>query len=299
MKRDSLIYQILPASFNQDIAGITRKLDYLADLGVTTIWLNPFYPSGGKDNGYDPTDMRAVASNFGTMQDFDRLIEEAGKSNIGVIVDLIAGHVSDQHVWFQEARSNRDNPKRDYFVWRDVRQRNNWLSMFGGSEPMPAWTYDEKTRQDYLHHFFPQQPTLNLRHPEVVEDILNTVKFWKSRGVAGFRVDAVDHLFHDIQFRDNPRITDDLSVKPFKRQLHLHDIMQIDETLGFLARIRAAADSSLLLIAEVSSQQAPLSTAQRISLYTSEGGFDSAYTLGLIREPELNPSMFSKMYKET
>jgi len=203
MPFESLVYQIYPSSFcsskrngTGDLAGITERLHYISELGATHIWINPFYVSGGKDGGYDPIDHRAVDPIFGTIDDLEELIERAAKLNIGVLVDLISGHVSNQHPWFQEAGRDRSSPMRDYFIWHDER-RNNWLSMFGGNDAMSAWTRHDVTGEDYLHHFSPYQPTLNLRNPIVVEDILKTVRFYKNLGVAGFRVDAIDHLFHD------------------------------------------------------------------------------------------------------
>ena len=172
---------------------------------------------------------------------------------------------------------------------------------------MSAWTRHDVTGEDYLHHFSPYQPTLNLRNPIVVEDILKTVRFYKNLGVAGFRVDAIDHLFHDELFRDNPLVSDmtrenltlgsDAFIKPFNRQLHSHDIMQMDPTLQFMRQIRRAAGENALLIAEVSSQRKPTTVSHRVALYTRAGQFDSAYTLRLVRERRLAVSMFSQIYE--
>src|SRR5664279_4637976 len=313
MPFESLVYQIYPSSFcsskrngTGDLAGITERLHYISELGATHIWINPFYVSGGKDGGYDPIDHRAIDPVFGTIDDLEELIERAAKLNIGVLVDLISGHVSDQHRWFQEAGRDRSSPMRSYFIWRDAR-RNNWLSMFGGNNAMPAWTRHDVTGEDYLHHFSRYQPTLNLRNPKVVEDILETVRFYKKLGVAGFRVDAIDHLFHDELFRDNPLVSNmtcqnltlgsETFIKPFNRQLHSHDIMQMDPTLQFMRQIRRAAGENALLIAEVSSQRKPTTVSHRVALYTRAGQFDSAYTLRLVRERRLAVSMFSQIYE--
>jgi alpha-glucosidase len=214
--RHAVIYEIYPRSFQDydgdgigDIKGITSRLDYLHDLGIDAIWITPMYPSPGIDYGYDISDYTAIDPVYGTMADFDNLVAEAKKRHIRVIMDFVINHTSDQHPWFLESRSSRDNPKRDWYIWRDGRGEtatdkgqppNNWQSWFGHS----AWQWDEKTRQYYYHYFYVQQPDLNWRNPEVHKAMDGVLDFWMQRGVSGFRIDAVSRLFEDPNLRDDP-----------------------------------------------------------------------------------------------
>jgi alpha-glucosidase len=209
--KHAVVYEIYPRSFQDsngdgvgDLNGITARLDYLHDLGIDAIWITPFYPSPQIDFGYDIADYTAVDPQFGTMADFDRLVSEARKRNIRVIVDYVANHTSDQNSWFKESRSSRDNPKRDWYVWRDGKgpgkPPNNWFSWFGHS----AWTLDSSTNQYYYHYFYTEQPDLNWRNPEVQKAMYNVMRFWLDRGAAGFRIDAVSRLFEDPELRDDP-----------------------------------------------------------------------------------------------
>jgi alpha-glucosidase len=205
------IYQIYPRSFKDangdgigDLAGITSELEYLRWLGVDALWLSPCYPSPMHDFGYDVSDYTDIHPDFGTLEDFDRLLAEAKKHGLRVILDFVPNHSSDQHAWFIESRASRDNPKRDWYVWCDAKPDgsppNNWQSMFRG----PAWTWDEATGQYYLHSFLKEQPDLNWRNPEVQAAMLDVLRFWMRRGVAGFRIDVVDFLMKDPLMRDNP-----------------------------------------------------------------------------------------------
>lgn len=206
-----VLYQIYPRSFQDsdgdgigDLAGIVRRLDYLAWLGVDAIWLSPIYPSPMADFGYDVSDYCAIDPVFGTLGDFDRLVDETHRRGMRLIMDFVPNHTSDRHPWFEASRSARDDPKRDWYIWRDPAPDggppNNWLSNFGGS----AWTYDPRTEQYYYHAFLPEQPDLNWRNPEVGRSMHDVLRFWLDRGVDGFRVDVVWHLIKDDQFRDNP-----------------------------------------------------------------------------------------------
>jgi len=206
--KGAVIYEIYPRSFQDsdgdglgDLNGITRRLDYLADLGVDAIWLTPIYPSPQVDFGYDVSDYRAIDPRFGTMADFDRLVAAAAKRHIRVVMDLVLNHTSDQHQWFKQSRRSRDDPKRDWYMWRDGRAGgppNNWISIFGHS----AWKYDAGTKQYYLHQFLPEQPDLNWRNPAVETAMFDAARFWLDRGVAGFRLDAVTSIYEDPAFRD-------------------------------------------------------------------------------------------------
>jgi alpha-glucosidase len=206
-----IIYQVYPRSFMDsngdgvgDLYGIASRLDYLRWLGVDALWISPLYPSPMKDFGYDVSDYTAINPLFGTLEDFDRLLQEAHARDLKVILDFVPNHSSDQHRWFLESKSSRENPKRDWYIWRDPAPAggppNNWLSCFGGS----AWEYDEHSQQYYYHAFLREQPDLNWRNPEVVQAMLDVLRFWLARGVDGFRVDVIWHLIKDEHFRDNP-----------------------------------------------------------------------------------------------
>jgi alpha-glucosidase len=205
------IYQVYPRSFMDsngdgigDLPGLIARLDHLRWLGVDAVWISPIYPSPMKDFGYDVADYTGIHPLFGTLEDFDRLVHEAHARDLKVVLDFVPNHSSDQHPWFQESRSSRDNPKRDWYLWRDPAPDggppNNWLSCFGGS----AWQFDAATGQYYYHAFLKEQPDLNWRNPEVVDAMLEALRFWLDRGVDGFRVDVLWHLIKDAQFRDNP-----------------------------------------------------------------------------------------------
>lgn len=238
--RDGVIYQIYPRSFADsnndgigDLNGIINKLDYLADLGVDGLWLSPINPSPDKDFGYDVADYFDIDPKFGTMADFDRLLTEAHKRGLHIIMDLVLNHTSDQNEWFKESRSSRDNPKRDWYLWRD--RPNNWKSVFGG----PGWQFDEATGQYYFHMFVPEQPDLNWRNPEVYQKMMDVFKFWLERGVDGFRLDVFNEYFKDAQFRDNPG---KLGIRAFDAQQHIYDTSQ-PEMFTALKDIRAILDS--------------------------------------------------------
>lgn len=213
--RHHVLYQIYPRSFYDasgdgvgDLRGIIEKFDYLAgrndSLGINAIWLSPFYPSPMADFGYDVSDYCDVDPLFGSLDDFRELLELAHSRDVKVMIDFIPNHSSDEHPWFVESRSSRDNPKRDWYVWRDAKpdgsEPNNWHSIFGG----PAWTWDETTGQYYLHTFLSKQPDLNWDNPEVRQVMKDQMKFWLDMGVDGFRVDAISGMSKDPEFRDNP-----------------------------------------------------------------------------------------------
>ncbi len=206
-----VIYQIYPRSFmdaNNDgvgnISGIIEKLDYLEWLGIKAIWISPVYPSPMADFGYDISDYRKIHSIFGTMEDFDELLNSAHAKGMRLIMDLVPNHTSEEHDWFKESRSSVNNPKRDWYIWKDPEEDggppNNWISEFGGS----AWQFDEKTGQYYYHSFLKEQPDLNWYNPEVKEAIWEIMRFWLRKGVDGFRVDVLWYLIKDKLFRDNP-----------------------------------------------------------------------------------------------
>ncbi len=206
-----IVYQIYPRSFQDsngdgvgDLKGIASRLDYLQWLGVTAIWISPIFPSPMADFGYDVSDYVDIHPLFGTLADFDELVAEAHKRDLKVILDFVPNHTSDEHPWFRESQSSRDNPKRDWYIWKDAKRDgsppNNWVSHFGGI----AWEWDEKTGQYYLHSFLREQPDLNWRNPEVVQAMLGALRFWLDRGVDGFRVDGMWETVKDAELRANP-----------------------------------------------------------------------------------------------
>lgn len=196
--KKAVVYQVYPKSFNDttgsgvgDLAGITEKLDYLKELGITVIWLSPVYESPGDDNGYDISNYEQIDPAFGTMEDMEQLIAEAKKRGIYIVMDLVVNHTSDEHEWFEEAKSSRDNPYRDYYIWRDPVDGgvpNDLQSTFGGS----AWEYSEETGQYYLHLFSKKQPDLNWENPVMRQDVYQMMNFWLDKGIGGFRLDVID-----------------------------------------------------------------------------------------------------------
>ena len=245
-----VIYQIYPRSFQDsngdgigDLPGVTQRLDYLSNtLGVDAIWISPIYPSPMHDFGYDVADYTDIHPLFGSMADFDRLLEETHRRGMKLILDLVPNHTSDEHPWFLESRSSRDNPKRDWYIWRDPAPDggppNNWLSHFGG----PAWTLDEGTGQYYLHQFVKQQPDLNYRNPDVVAAMLDVMRFWLERGVDGFRVDVIGLMMKDPLFRDEPLNPDWDGVVPYAQFQHIYT-SNLPEVHELIRQMRALLDS--------------------------------------------------------
>lgn len=209
--KHAVFYELYPRSFADsnndgvgDLRGIASKLDYLKQLGVDAIWITPCFPSPQVDFGYDVSDYENIDPMYGTLKDFDYLESEAHKRGIRILLDFVMNHTSDQHKWFLASRSSRTSPYRDWYIWRDGKgpnePPNNWVALFGG----PAWQWDAKTGQYYYHFFYPQQPDLNWRNPAVEKAMFDVTRWWYKRGVAGFRLDAVDTLFEDPKLHDNP-----------------------------------------------------------------------------------------------
>jgi alpha-glucosidase len=253
--RGAVIYQIYPRSFQDsngdgigDLLGIANRLPYVASLGVDAIWISPFFTSPMKDFGYDVSDYCDVDPMFGSLADFDVLVQTAHRLGIRVMIDLVLSHTSDQHPWFQLSRSNRDNEKADWYVWSDPKDDgtppNNWLSIFGGS----AWQWDSRREQYYLHNFLTSQPDLNFHNEDVQQALLDVTRFWLDRGVDGFRLDTINFYFHDKELRSNPGLPKEKrnaniapSVNPYNHQEHLYSKNQ-PENLAFLERFRALLD---------------------------------------------------------
>lgn len=294
--RGAVIYQVYPRSFYDsngdgigDLPGVTAKLDYIASLNVDAIWLSPFFTSPMKDFGYDVADYRNVDPIFGTLSDFDTLIAEAHKRGLRIMIDQVLSHSSDQHPWFVESRANRSNPKADWYVWADPKKDgtvpNNWLSVFGG----PAWTWDSRRRQYYLHNFLTSQPDLNFHNPDVQQQVLSDVKFWLDRGVDGFRLDAINFCFHDRKLRDNPASDavkeGSIGVRkenPYAYQFHRFDKTR-PENIPFLQRLRALLDEypGTTTVGEIGDDN----SLQTMADYTSGGDkLHMAYSFDLLTE---------------
>jgi alpha-glucosidase len=279
-----VIYQIYPRSFQDtpnadgvadgvgDLRGILARLDYLVALGVDALWISPFYPSPMADFGYDVADYTDVAPLFGTLADFDELLAAAHRKGLRVILDFVPNHTSDQHPWFLASRSSRNNPKRNWYLWRDAappgddwkpaRERvpNNWMSHFGG----PAWSWDETTQQFYCHSFLAQQPDLNWRNPEVREAIYAALRFWLDRGVDGFRMDVLWLLIKDEFFRDNPPNPEFSGGHDVTRVLPIHNADQ-PETLQIVAEMRSLLDSyGATIVAPAASNRVVSAASNRV-----------------------------------
>ena len=249
--RGAVIYQIYPRSFQDsdasgvgDIPGIIRRLDHIASLGVDAIWLSPIFTSPMKDMGYDVSDYVGVDPMFGTLDDFDQMVERAHELGLKVIVDQVYNHTSDKHAWFEESRRDPNGDKADWYHWEkakpDGSPPNNWLSVFGG----PAWTWDAHRRRYYLHNFLPSQPDLNFREPAVQEAILDVMRFWLDRGVDGFRLDTVNYYAKDDQLRDNPPregcVPEDYS-NPLNVQNQIYNKNR-EDNLAFVEKMRSVTD---------------------------------------------------------
>jgi alpha-glucosidase len=253
----AVFYELYPRSFADsnnngigDIPGVTSKLEYLRWLGVDAIWIAPMFPSPHVDWGYDVSDYYNVDPDYGTLQNMDELLAKAKQQDIRVLLDFVLTYTSDQNKWFQEAKSSRSNPKRNWYIWRDGagsgQPPNNWTSLFGGS----AWKFDPASDQWYYHYFYPPQPNLNWRNPEVEKNLFDVTRWWYKRGVAGFRLDAVDVMYVDSQFRDNPVVGTDKNAFGDPVEREIYDKNQ-PELHGVLRRLRKVADeNNAVLIGE-------------------------------------------------
>lgn len=280
-----IIYQVYPRSFNDsnndgigDLAGLEQKLGYIKSLGVDAIWISPFFKSPMKDFGYDVSDYRAVDPIFGTMEDFKSLLASAKSLGLGIMVDMVISHTSEEHQWFKDSRLGK-NGRSNWYLWAnpkpDGSPPNNWVSVFGGT----AWRWDAERRQYYFHSFFSGQPDLNMHHPEVQEQVLADMRFWLDLGVTGFRFDACNHIFQDTQLRNNPP-RDDVSaaLHPYGFQVHVYDQAQ-PEMLPFLEKIRALLDEyDAFSLAEVGGHDA----LKLMGQYTQPSRLHSAYSFSMM-----------------
>lgn len=247
--KHAVFYEIYPRSFADsnndgvgDLPGITSRMDYLHWLGVDALWITPMFPSPQVDFGYDVADFKNVDPQYGTLADMDKLIAEGKQRNIRTLLDYVINHTSDQHEWFQQSRKSRDNPKRDWYVWRDATTTggppSNWICHFGGS----AWKFDPTTKQYYYHAFYPEQPDLNWRNPAVEDAMFDVARWWYKRGVAGFRLDAVDTIFEDTQLRDDP-VIGGKNAYGDPRLKRVYD-SKLPELHGVLQRLRKVSDEN-------------------------------------------------------
>ena len=305
--RGAVIYQVYPRSFQDsngdgigDLPGIMRRLDHIASLGVDCIWLSPINQSPQKDMGYDVSDYKEVDRLFGSLEDFDQLIERAHALGLKVIIDQVLSHSSDMHPWFRESRLNRTNAKADWYVWADPKRDgsppNNWPSVFGGR----AWEWNPSRGQYYFHNFLIEQPDLNFHNPDVQDAVLDVMRFWLERGVDGFRLDTVNYYFHDRQLRSNPPARRPrhlpYAVNPYDMQDHKFGKSQ-PENVGFLKRVRQLLDQypGTTTVGEVGDSHRGL---QLMEEYTSGGDkLHMAYTFDMLG-PEFTAEHFrTKMAK--
>jgi alpha-glucosidase len=302
--RGAAIYQIYPRSFADsngdgigDLPGITQRLDYVAGLGVDAIWLSPFFTSPMKDFGYDVSDYCGVDPVFGTLADFDALVARAHALKLKLMIDQVYSHSSEQHPWFLESRSSRDNPKADWYVWADAKPDgsppNNWQSVFGG----PAWQWDSRRGQYYFHNFLAEQPDVNLHNPAVQDALLDVARFWLDRGVDGFRIDAINFTMHDPELRDNPPApVGGKRTRPFDFQQHLYNQSHPD-IVKFVERLRQVTDSygGRFTLAEVGGDH-PLTEMRAFT--SGDERLNSAYGFDFLYATELTPALVARVAED-
>jgi alpha-glucosidase len=283
--RDGVIYQIYPRSFLDsnndglgDLRGIISRLDYLSDLGITAIWLSPIHPSPDVDFGYDVSDYFSIDPRFGSMADFEELLEKAHKKGLRIILDMVLNHTSDQHPWFQQSRISQDNAYSDWYLWCDPspkgKEPNNWQSMVGGS----GWEFETKRGQYYFHMFYKEQPDLNWRNPVVKQSMMDILRFWMEKGVDGYRFDIFNVFFKDKYFTDNPP---KMGLRGFDRQEHIHDIDQ-PEMLPLVEEIRNLMDG---YVSRYSVGEPFLPSAEKAARYCAPGRFNAAFNFDFIHCP--------------
>lgn len=301
--RGAAIYQIYPRSFADsngdgvgDLPGIAQKLEYVVRLGVDAIWLSPFFKSPMRDFGYDIADYCAVDPIFGTLADFEEVVRAAHSAGLKLIIDQVYSHTSDQHSWFQESRGSRENARADWYVWVDAKPDgsppNNWQSVFGG----PAWTWDARRGQYYLHNFLPEQPDLNLHNHDVQDALLDVARFWLDRGVDGFRLDAINFAMHDPQLRDNPPAPPGgKRTRPFDFQQHVHN-QSHPAIVHFLERIREVTNSygDRFTVAEVGGESA----LAEMQAFTAPSRLNSAYGFDFLYADRLTPQLVARVANE-
>ena len=266
--KHGVLYEIWPRSFydttgngSGDLKGITAKLDYLSDLGIDGVWLGPINASPMVDSGYDVSNYRSIDPLYGTMADFELLLGEAHKRGIHIIMDLVFNHTSDQHAWFIESRSSRDNPKRNWYIWHDAkhgRRPTNWKALVGGS----VWEWDKKTKQHYLHSFLKTQPDLNWRNREVRDAVYDTMRFWLDKGVDGFRCDILNYYLKDEAFRDNPLSLSAGIYAGFQKHLYTRDQPGMEEILEEMRSVLDRYENRMMVGEVFVAQEGPAMAAK-------------------------------------
>ncbi|WOI54689.1 alpha-glucosidase family protein [Parvularcula sp. LCG005] len=301
--RGGVIYQIYPRSFFDsnndgvgDLGGVAAKLDYIKNLGVDGIWLSPFFPSPMKDFGYDVSHYRDVDPIFGSVMDFDHLVDRVHGAGMRIIIDQVYSHTSDKHPWFEESRLSRDNSKSDWYVWANAKPDggppNNWISLFGGQ----AWSWDTRRKQYYMHNFLSEQPDLNFHCEEVQQAILEVADWWLERGVDGFRLDVANFYYCDRELRDNPpKRAEGGYHRPYTHQQHLYDRSQ-PENLVFLGKLRKLVDQypDRMTVAEIGSD----SYVQRSMEYTSPQHLHTAYNFLFLENAPLTPRLIRSAFED-
>ena len=298
--RGATIYQIYPRSFADsngdgvgDLPGITAQLDHVASLGVDGIWLSPFFTSPMADYGYDVSDYCDVDPVFGTLDDFRALLARAHALGLKVIIDQVYAHTSDAHPWFTESRSSRDNPYADWFVWADAKADgsppSNWQSVFYG----PAWTWDARRKQYYMHNFLPEQPQLNLHNEAVQQALLDVAKFWLDMGVDGFRLDALQCAFYDRSLADNPASDRPHPIRPHDFQHQINNMSQ-PELLPFAERLRALMDQydARFTVAEIGGADA---TGEMQRVTAGDARLNTAYNFDFLDGPQITPAYVAEV----
>ncbi|MGK7927618.1 MAG: alpha-glucosidase [Spirulina sp.] len=306
-----VIYEIYIRSFHDsngdgvgDLQGILEKLDYLASLPIDAIWITPFFKSPMKDFGYDIANYYAVDPLFGTIEDFDAVIEKAHALNLKVIIDQVWSHTSDAYSWFVESQSSRDNPKADWYVWADAKEDgsppNNWLSIFGGT----AWKWNDSRQQYYLHNFLECQPDLNWHNLDVVREMMKIAEFWLDKGVDGFRLDVCNYYLHDLSLLDNPSRTEGMPIQdgisplnPYSNFINLHNINQV-KNIKSLRRIRRVLNKypGTIALGEIAAAEDPM--RQTVEYIRGEKRLHTAYNSSLLVNEKLTPQLVASAQED-
>ena len=292
--KGAVIYQIYPRSFRDsngdgvgDLRGVLEGLDHIASLGVDGIWISPFFTSPMADYGYDVADFCGVDPIFGSLEDFDAVVEKAHGRGLKVIIDQVYSHTSDHHDWFIESRSSRDNPRADWYVWADPKSDgsppSNWQSVFGG----PSWEWDARRGQYYMHNFLKEQPDLNVHNPEVQDALIAAGRFWLERGVDGFRLDALNFSMHDRELRDNPPsgVSPYEATRPFDMQIHQYNMSQ-PEIVEFIEKFCVMLEDfpDAFTVAEVGG---PTPISEMKAFTKGDHRLNSAYNFDFLYAPTL------------
>ena len=298
--KEAVGYQIYPRSFKDsngdgigDLKGITSKLDYLKDLGVNVIWICPMYKSPNDDNGYDISDYQDIMDDFGTMKDFDELLEEVHKREMKLIIDLVVNHTSDEHPWFIESKSSKNNPKRDWYIWREGKnglEPNNWESIFKGS----AWEYDKNTEEYFLHLFSKRQPDLNWECKDVREAIYNMINWWLDKGIDGFRVDAISHIKKEEGLTDMDNPKELKYVESFEKHMNVEGIHKYLEEL----KERTFDNYDIMTVGEangVEAEEADLWVGEENGKFNMIFQFEHLHLWGAESENKFNVKNYKKV----